>query len=152
MRSPWGGGRPMQPGQHSLPTRPNTALARPVRPLLGSHGITGGMSPLRLQKRPRPIQRLLLPTVLALLCSAPVAADKGQDHDQQTARRAVREGKYVPLENVVRDALRRHPGKLLEVELDDGVYEVEILRSDGRVVELDYDARKGTLLKMEVDD
>jgi uncharacterized membrane protein YkoI len=52
----------------------------------------------------------------------------------------------------VRDALRRQPGQLLEVELDDAVYEVEILRDDGAVVELDYDARNGTLLKMELDD
>ena len=76
---------------------------------------------------------------------APLAA--GQDRVQQDARRAVQQGHYVPLENVVRDALRHHPGKLLEVELDDGIYEVEILREDGVVVELDYDARNGKLLK-----
>ncbi|MDH1688981.1 PepSY domain-containing protein [Stenotrophomonas maltophilia] len=52
----------------------------------------------------------------------------------------------------MRDALKRFPGQLLEVELDDGVYEVEILRSDGVVVELDYDARSGKLLKTELDD
>ena len=50
------------------------------------------------------------------------------------------------------DALKRFPGQLLEVELDDGVYEVEILRGDGVVVELDYDARSGKLLKTELDD
>ena len=66
--------------------------------------------------------------------------------------RAVQQGRYVPLESVVRDALKRFPGQLLEVELDDGVYEVEILRSDGVVVELDYDARSGKLLKTELDD
>jgi len=32
------------------------------------------------------------------------------------------------------------------------VYEVEILRADGVVVELDYDARNGKLLKTELDD
>ena len=88
---------------------------------------------------------------LALLLPAlPVAA--GDDPAQQTARRAVQQGRYVPLESVVRDALRRHPGTLLEVELDDGVYEVEVLRGDGAVVELDYDARNGKLLKTEVDE
>jgi len=87
---------------------------------------------------------------LALLPIVPAAA--GDDPAQQTARRAVEQGRYVPLENVVRDAIRRHPGKLLEVELDDGVYEVEILRADGVVVELDYDARTGKLLKTELDD
>jgi uncharacterized membrane protein YkoI len=75
-----------------------------------------------------------------------------QDPAQQVARRAVQQGRYVPLESAVRDALKRYPGQLLEVELDDGVYEVEILRSDGVVVELDYDARSGKLLKTELDD
>jgi len=92
-----------------------------------------------------------LPLLLAL-ASAPTAAAPAQDPAQQVARRAVQQGRYVPLEQVVRDALRRQPGQLLEVELDDAVYEVEILRDDGAVVELDYDARNGTLLKMELDD
>lgn len=92
-----------------------------------------------------------LPLLLAL-ASAPTAAATVQDPAQQVARRAVQQGRYVPLEGVVRDALRRYPGQLLEVELDDGVYEVEILRGDGVVVELDYDARNGKLLKTELDD
>ncbi|WP_080149905.1 PepSY domain-containing protein [Stenotrophomonas indicatrix] len=91
-------------------------------------------------------------SLLLALASAPTAAGPAQDPAQQAARRAVQQGRYVPLEGVVRDALKRHPGQLLEVELDDGVYEVEILRADGVVVELDYDARKGRLLKTELDD
>lgn len=94
--------------------------------------------------------RTTLPLLFALLAAAPVTA--GQDPAQQAARLALEQGRYVPLEQVVRDALRRHPGKLLEVELDDAVYEVEILREDGVVVELDYDARNGKLLKTELDD
>lgn len=94
--------------------------------------------------------RFLVALVLVLLPALPLAA--GDDPAQQTARRAVEQGRYVPLEDVVRDALRRHPGKFLEVELDDGVYEVEILRDDGVIVELDYDARNGKLLKTELDD
>lgn len=84
-----------------------------------------------------------LPLLLAL-ANAPTAAAPLQDPAQQ--------GRYVPLESVVRDALKRYSGQLLEVELDDGVYEVEILRGDGVVVELDYDARSGKLLKTELDD
>lgn len=91
-------------------------------------------------------------SLLLVLASAPTAAGPAQDPAQQVARRAVQQGRYVPLESVVRDALKRHPGQLLEVELDDGVYEVEILRGDGVVVELDYDARSGRLLKTELDD
>ncbi|BCX45728.1 MULTISPECIES: PepSY domain-containing protein [Stenotrophomonas] len=92
-----------------------------------------------------------LPLLLAL-ANAPTAAAPVQDPAQQVARRAVQQGRYVPLESVVRDALKRYPGQLLEVELDDGVYEVEILRGDGVVVELDYDACSGKLLKTELDD
>jgi len=37
------------------------------------------------------------------------------------------------------------------VELDDGKYEIEILGPEGVVMELDYDAATGRLLKMEKD-
>ncbi|OWQ72534.1 PepSY domain-containing protein [Stenotrophomonas maltophilia] len=96
----------------------------------------------------------MLPTLplLLALAGSPIAAAPVQNPAQQVARRAVQQGRYVPLESVVRDALKRYPGQLLEVELDDGVYEVEILRGDGVVVELDYDARSGKLLKTELDD
>ncbi|WP_336619089.1 PepSY domain-containing protein [Stenotrophomonas sp. PS02301] len=75
----------------------------------------------------------------------------GGSRQQDSVRQAVRQGRFVPLEQVVADALRRYPGKLIEVELDDGEYEVEILGPDGVVMELDYDAATGRLLKMEKD-
>nr|WP_311193727.1 PepSY domain-containing protein [Stenotrophomonas sp. A5586] len=75
----------------------------------------------------------------------------GNAREQQAVRQAVQQGRYVPLETVVRDALKRYPGKLLEVELDDDTYEIEILAPNGKVMELDYDARNGRLLKMEED-
>lgn len=90
----------------------------------------------------RPLPVLLLVSLLA----APALAN-----DQREARLGVQQGRYVPMERVIRDALRRHPGQLLEAELDDGKYEVEILRGDGAVVELDYDATSGKLLKTELD-
>ncbi|MEN5221646.1 PepSY domain-containing protein [Stenotrophomonas sp. TWI602] len=75
----------------------------------------------------------------------------GGSHQQDSVRQAVRQGRFVPLEQVVTDALRRYPGKLIEVELDDGKYEIEILGPEGVVMELDYDAATGRLLKMEKD-
>ncbi|MEG2804040.1 PepSY domain-containing protein [Stenotrophomonas sp.] len=94
---------------------------------------------------------LMLPLLLAL--AVPVSpqahdADRGQ---QEAVRQAVRQGRLVPLQQVVADALRRYPGTLLEVELDDGEYEVEILGPNGVVMEFDYDAATGRLLKMEED-
>lgn len=71
---------------------------------------------------------------------------------QEVAREAVRHGRYLPLERILADAERRYPGRVIEVELDDDEYEIEILLRDGRVAELVYDARSGRLLEVEIDD
>jgi uncharacterized membrane protein YkoI len=82
-----------------------------------------------------------------LLMSAAVA-----DDGAQRARDGVRSGQLVPLDRLLERARRDHPGEVLEVELDDGEYEIEILREDGRVVELTFDARSGQLLESEFED
>lgn len=94
---------------------------------------------------------LLLPVLLALAPQDPVRVLDGGSHQQDAVRQAVRQGRLVPLQQVVADALHRYPGKLVEVELDDGKYEIEILGANGVVMELDYDAATGRLLKMEED-
>ncbi|HEX4852799.1 MULTISPECIES: PepSY domain-containing protein [Arenimonas] len=93
-----------------------------------------------------PILLVIAGAVAAL--HVPVQADD----DSRRAREGVRRGEFVPLERLLARAEREHPGEVLEVELDDGEYEIEILREDGRVVELTYDARSGRLLELEVDD
>ena len=135
---------PDQPGPDSLLRLTNSALAGAVSRLLGGHTNTCSMFSYRIL--------IPLACLSLLMAGTPLAIAHGQDAAQQTARQALKQGRYVPLENIVRDALQRHPGKLLEVELDDGIYEVEILRADGVVIELDYDARSGALLKTELDD
>lgn len=72
--------------------------------------------------------------------------------DAERAREYVRRGEYVPLEQIVADALARHPGRVVEAELDDDEYEVELLTDEGVQVELEYDARTGRLLEVEYDD
>lgn len=94
---------------------------------------------------------LLLPLLLAAAPQDRMRVLDGGSRQQDAVRHAVQQGRYVPLEQVVADALRRYPGELVEVELDDGNYEIEILGADGVVMELDYDARSGRLLKMEKD-
>ena len=95
-----------------------------------------------------------LPALACLALAAglllPLAAPA--DEGSRRARDGVLSGELVPLERLLADALRLHPGDVLEVELDDGEYEVEILRRDGRVVELTFDARSGRLLESEFDD
>ena len=72
--------------------------------------------------------------------------------DHAHARREVRRGGMVPLERILADAERRFGGRAIDVELDDGEYQIEVLLRDGRVAELVYDARSGRLLDEEVDD
>ena len=50
------------------------------------------------------------------------------------------------------DAEKRQPGRILDVELeDDDEYEIRILRADGVVVELEYEARSGKLIELEIE-
>ena len=77
------------------------------------------------------------------------------DGDYREIRGLVERGEILSLE----DILSRYPesdyGRLLdlEVEREHGqvVYEMEFLRDDGRVLELEVDARDGTLLEKEIE-
>ena len=96
---------------------------------------------------------VIVPLLLLLAPSPPlpsVASDLAGAQQQDAVREAVRKGRLVPLEQVLADALRRRPGTLVEVKLEDNEYEIEILGADGVVIELEYDAISGRLLKIEV--
>ena len=82
--------------------------------------------------------------------STAAAALSQRDYDR--VRAAVERGDLVPLEGVLADAQRRHAGTVLEVELEGGRYEVEILGEDGVIRELEYDSRTGELLDIEIED
>ena len=73
----------------------------------------------------------------------------GIDHDR--ARRAVEEGRILPLKDILARAEAAYPGQLIEAELEDegGImaYEIKILTGEGRVMKLYYDAKTGELLK-----
>lgn len=90
---------------------------------------------------------VLIPFFAAMACAH---AQAPRDHER--AREAQRRGEFVPLERILADAERREPGKVIDVELEDDEYEIEILRADGVVVELEYAARTGELLEREVED
>jgi len=94
---------------------------------------------------------LMLPLLLTLAPQDPMRVLDGGSRQQDSVRQAVRQGRFVPLVQVGAEALRRYPGMEMEVELDDAKYEIEILGPDGVVMELDYDAATGRLLKMEKD-
>jgi len=68
-------------------------------------------------------------------------------------RSAVREGRIVPLEQILDHALKRVPGRAVDIDLDldEDEYEVEILDAEGIVWELEYSARTGELREIERD-
>ncbi|WP_434562346.1 PepSY domain-containing protein [Pseudomonas sp. Z4-20] len=90
--------------------------------------------------------------VLLTFCSLAVARDLDQDEALQLRQQGV----ILPLEQLLQQALDRHPGaKLLEAELEEKhgvyIYEVELLDTDGVVRELDLEAATGRLLKDKED-
>jgi len=101
--------------------------------------------------------------VVLILCLASIligfAAAAGEDHDIARAREGVRQGIYVPLEQVLDWVEAHYRGRLLEVEFeeedeDDGesdppTYEIEWLTPAGHVIELEFDARDGQLIEIE---
>ncbi len=90
---------------------------------------------------------------LVLLCGARASF---AEEDHETARRAVERGELLPLSQILAVAQKRHPGRVLEVDLDREkgryLYEIEILLQDAQVIELTYDGRTGELLETEIDD
>ena len=102
-----------------------------------------------------PVKNMLfcryLPSLLLLVAALQPRAASADD-DAERARNAVAAGRYVPLEDILKDALSRYPGQVVEVELDDDEYEIEILLEDGNKVELEFDARSGELEDVDIDD
>lgn len=63
---------------------------------------------------------------------------------------------YLPLARILAIAREHVPGEVIEVELDDNdngraEYEVKTLTSEGRTIEMQIDAVRGTILKSEED-
>jgi uncharacterized membrane protein YkoI len=90
--------------------------------------------------------------LLCLLSMTTATAAELSARDHERVRAAVARGEMVPLAGVLADAQRRHPGVVLEVELEDDEYEVEILGDDGVIRELEYDVRTGALLEIEIEE
>ena len=87
---------------------------------------------------------------LLLLADGP-AALASERHDHERARAAREAGRILPLTAILARATEAFPGKVLEVELEDGsegrsVYEIKILSPGGRLRELYYDAATGELV------
>jgi uncharacterized membrane protein YkoI len=104
-------------------------------------------------RRSREIWSLLLATGLLLFGAGTGLAD---DDDHELARRALEEGRALPLAEILAKMKPDLPGQVIEVvlEVDDGtlIYDLKVLSPNGRLQEIEVDAATGKILKMEDDD
>ncbi|WP_303785815.1 PepSY domain-containing protein [Azovibrio restrictus] len=92
-----------------------------------------------------------LALALAGFPAAPAGAGEAEDHEQ--ARQALAAGEVLPLRQILDRVEKRHPGQILEVELEREqgrwIYEIKLLRPEGAVSKLKLDARNGDLLQQK---
>lgn len=101
-------------------------------------------------------RQLLVNSFAALLIvfSATDAALASSDHD--LARQALQSGEILPLDKILAAVSAKHPGQVLEVELDrdryDGkkiwIYEIKSVTQDGKLMKLEVDAKTGEVLQL----
>ena len=83
-------------------------------------------------------------------------ATRADDDDHDFAKRALEQGRALPLADIISKISPQVPGKVIEVELDDEdgtlVYDLKVLSPQGRLQEIEVDAATGRILKIEDDD
>ncbi len=93
--------------------------------------------------------RLLIAFLAAAFAVGGAVPASASDHDR--ARRAVEEGRILPLKEILARAQAVAPGQVIEAELEDEgglvIYEIKVLTGDNRVMKLSYNAATGELLK-----
>ncbi len=103
-----------------------------------------------------------LRTVLTALCAVAILAGTGavagehKKKDHEAARQALLRHEVLPLTRILAIAAQRAPGEVIEVELEQAdsgrlKYDLKILGKNGRVRELELDAKTGATLKLEDD-
>ncbi len=75
------------------------------------------------------------------------------DDDYSYARGAVERGEAAPLADILQAVAKRYPGEVVEIEFErEGgrwVYEVKLIDTKGRLLELYVDAKTKEILKVE---
>ncbi|MCP5150301.1 MAG: PepSY domain-containing protein [Ectothiorhodospiraceae bacterium] len=81
-----------------------------------------------------------------------VGADRG-DHDHDVAREALARGELLPLAAVLATVASRFPGDVVKTELEREhgrwLYEIKLITLDGRLVEVEVDARTAAIVEVE---
>ncbi len=95
---------------------------------------------------------ILLLSLFTIGTAAPAIADEEDQIDYLEARRLMENGTIVPLQTI----LNQVEGRILEVELEHErnlyLYEIEVLNNHGIVIELEFDATTGKLIKSKIED
>lgn len=103
------------------------------------------------------MRKLVITLALAALpLSAATAADKEKDRaDQVAASQALARGEILPIVRILSIANAKVPGDVLKVKLKRKPvgfqYDVKILAQNGRVREVELDAKTGRILSIEDD-
>ena len=89
--------------------------------------------------------------LFALLAAPAIADDDKHDHDR--ARGALERGEVLPLERILAAVRAQVPGEVVGVELEREhgawVYEVRVIDSSGRRLDVRVDAAKGAILRIK---
>lgn len=95
---------------------------------------------------------------LAALATVVLFASTGAGfaaENQDEAKKLKDSGKILPLEQLLQQARRDRPGRVVETELENKsgryIYEIKIVDEKGVVQELEYDAQNGERLKEKQD-
>lgn len=90
-----------------------------------------------------------------LIATPAIPAHAGKDKRNE-ARELLQRGEILPLGRILQIVQEHVPGDIIEVELDlsskrGWEYEVKVLSTSGRVLEVDVNARTGEIRKIEED-
>ncbi|MDT8310282.1 MAG: PepSY domain-containing protein [Methylophaga sp.] len=92
-------------------------------------------------------------SLLMLLASFPTLADGVSYNEARTLRES---GRILPLEQIIDIAKTFKQGEVIDTALEEDddwyEYEIEILDTNGRVWEMEFNATSGELLDLELDD
>ena len=123
-----------------------------------------------MRKTSSPLARLAMAALALGILGPPPHARADDDHGQMDrdkpsmdedrergdhARilKSVREGKILPLTQLRAKVFEKWPGELLALSIDTEkgaiVYEFRILRSDGKLTEVEVDAANGRIIEVE---
>ncbi|SFB46570.1 Peptidase propeptide and YPEB domain-containing protein [Rhizobium sp. NFR07] len=101
------------------------------------------------------LNRLIPLALLSAILAAAPQAHADDDHLDRL-RDAVSRGEVMPLSKLQDEVRRAFPGEIIKVELDEDddrfIYEFKVLKANGRLVEIEMDAKDGRVLDVDTDD